>query len=337
MNTDNTGVTDLLIRASDDLNPDVDRLISGGLARGRSRQRRAQIGTTVASLAVIGVVGGLAAVVPQIGTDRTAGSIATDGASATSTPEPTPTPPPTLVTLAVPETEFPGTVGEILGLTNVSVVLPEPSGQDHSSEDIKGARFRVDGMLVMVVVHGGEVGGEVGDFLWSGDRSTPNTKSWSSTDGVMARDASAWRDGYVITATAYNAAEDSDSPALAAEPVLSKAQLLEVVTSDVWFEGTPLPQATPAVAGSVAGAFGVSGGPYPGVDGPLSGTITFDGRVAEEVTASDGTFALELPPGIYTVTGQPLEGRFAPTTCPSQTVTVVAEQVTTVEVSCVFE
>ena len=65
MSPHDSGVTELLRRASDDLAPDVDRLVSGGITRGRSRQRRARIGTTVASLAVIGVVGVLAAVVPR--------------------------------------------------------------------------------------------------------------------------------------------------------------------------------------------------------------------------------------------------------------------------------
>ena len=45
MPTDDTGVTELLRRASDGLTPDVDRLVSGGITRGRSRQRRARIGT----------------------------------------------------------------------------------------------------------------------------------------------------------------------------------------------------------------------------------------------------------------------------------------------------
>jgi hypothetical protein len=67
MSIDDTGVTELLRRASDGLTPDVDRLVSGGIARGRQRRRRARIGTTVASLAVIGVVGGLAVVVPRLG------------------------------------------------------------------------------------------------------------------------------------------------------------------------------------------------------------------------------------------------------------------------------
>ena len=102
MSPHDSGVTELLRRASDDLAPDVDRLVRGGITRGRSRQRRARIGTTVASLAVFGVVGALAAVVPQLdgaGTrPRPAASAdrrprtATDGdADAVAAPTPPPT------------------------------------------------------------------------------------------------------------------------------------------------------------------------------------------------------------------------------------------------------
>ena len=59
------GVDLLLRRTADDLAlPDVDRLVAGGVSRGRARRRRARIGTTLASVAVIGVVGAL---VPHLG------------------------------------------------------------------------------------------------------------------------------------------------------------------------------------------------------------------------------------------------------------------------------
>ena len=87
MTAHDTGVTELLRQASDGLTPDVDRLVSGGISRGRSRQRRARIGTAVASLVVIGVVGGLAAVVPRLDRADSARDpgIATDATSATET------------------------------------------------------------------------------------------------------------------------------------------------------------------------------------------------------------------------------------------------------------
>ena len=90
-------------------------------------------------------------------------------------------------------------------------------------------------------------------------------------------------------------------------------------------------------AGSVAGTFRAGGGPYPGVNRPLHGTITFDGPVRRDVTPDpDGTFTLDLPPGTYRVVGRPV-GRRDPTTCPSTTATVMTEQVSTVEVGCYYE
>lgn len=72
------------------------------------------------------------------------------------------------------------------------------------------------------------------------------------------------------------------------------------------------------------GTFRVNGGPYPGIDEALSGTITFEGPITEEVSAADGMFTVGLPPGEYKVTGQP-EGHFA------------AVQTERVEVACIVE
>lgn len=56
---------------------------------------------------------------------------------------------------------------------------------------------------------------------------------------------------------------------------------------------SPSPRSTsPTTVVSVEGTFRVVGGPYPGIDEPLSGTIKFKGPVTEEVSAADGTFTL---------------------------------------------
>lgn len=101
-------------------------------------------------------------------------------------------------------------------------------------------------------------------------------------------------------------------------------------------DDTPSPQPTSATVGSVDGTFRVNGGPSPGLDEPLSGTITFEGPVMEEVSAAHGTFTVALPPGEYKVTGLP-EGHFAAATCSSTTVTVTALRTERVEVACAVE
>lgn len=86
----------------------------------------------------------------------------------------------------------------------------------------------------------------------------------------------------------------------------------------------------------VAGTFRINGGPAPGIDEPLSGTVTFDGPVTEDVGAVSGTFTVGVPPGEYTVTGQP-KGHFAAATCPAAAITVTEEQTSPVEVMCFVE
>ena len=110
------------------------------------------------------------------------------------------------------------------------------------TEQIKAAHFLVDGMRVDVIVFSGDAAkdmqGRTGDGT-SGYEFKPSK-------GVLARGASMQRDDYVIVALAYNTANNPNppatSPALAAEPVLSESQLLQVVASDVWFEN---PQSAP--------------------------------------------------------------------------------------------
>jgi hypothetical protein len=87
---------------------------------------------------------------------------------------------------------------------------------------------------------------------------------------------------------------------------------------------------------SLTGTFRVVGGPTPGIDKPLVGTLTFEGPVTEETTATHGTFTVDLPPGDYVVTAQP-HGHFAAAACLPTKVTVLAAQTPGVEVACVVE
>ena len=98
----------------------------------------------------------------------------------------------------------------------------------------------------------------------------------------------------------------------------------------------PTPTDAPDQGVSVTGTFRVQGGPTPGIDEPLGGTVTFDGPASEEVDAPNGTFTVALPPGTYTVTGHPA-GNFAAADCPSATVVVADEQASPVEVTCIVE
>ena len=259
MTAHDTGVTELLRRASDGLTPDVDRLVGGGIARGRSRQRRARIGTTVASLAVIGVVGGLAAVVPRLGGADSAPDpgFATDGGGvvATETASPTPTESPA-PDASVPRdlapiraVEIPATVDELLGTASATEVRATDPVLDEP--DQRFAVFLYDGMNTSVGMNNvlepslagcrAEAEAIDGACVELTDGTVQQVWGPILADGVTCQGASAYRFGYVVWATSCNAAEAKDSPALADQPPIPIELLEKVVLSDIWF-GEPTGQ-----------------------------------------------------------------------------------------------
>ena len=252
-----SGVTELLHRASDDLTTDVDRLVSGGIARGRTRQRRARIGTTVASLAVIGVVGGLAVVVPRLDGPDSARDlgIATDGASASETPTPetptaeTPTPVvPSPTEAAVPlagfaAAEMPAMVVDIIGTKWGGRPEPTVSVADHP--DLKRVEFTYDGMLTTLGIEQREaptsdacarMAHDIDGVCVLDPPSEPMIR-WGPTlaDGVTCQGVNVFRGGWEVYATSCNAAVAKDATPLADAPPIDLPELVEVALSDVWF------------------------------------------------------------------------------------------------------
>ena len=264
MSTHDTGVTELLRRASDGLAPDVDRLVRGGISRGRSRQRRARIGTTLASLAVIGVVGALATVVPQSdGADsaREPG-IATGGASATEAPSPSSTPDPDrappadeLRTLVSPE-QMSQTLQSLTGATEVRAVAVDESGKDRPRRyyaTVSGAQvsFSIRWYNNPLVV---EDGGQplAPDFVCE---PGPEADCTTLPDGSRllreeARPAGgtgvpetfeersltlATYDGWQIDVIARNTTDEKRGDVVADEPVLTMAEMEALATSTAWY------------------------------------------------------------------------------------------------------
>lgn len=263
-----SGVTQLLHRASDDLTPDVDRLVTGGIARGRSRQRRARIGTTVASLAVIGVVGGLAAVVPQLGGPDSAPDpgIATDGGGVvvTATPTPTPAPspdpdrPPPADELRplVPTAQMARTIQDMTGASEVHEVFVDDSGKDlprlfYGSVRSALVTFRIRWYNnPLVVEDGGEPlapsfvcdpGAEVDcTTLADGSRLLREETFPGGGAGVpgsfLQRSLSlATADGWQIDVIAFNSTGEKEGVVVSPEPVLTMAEMEALATSDAWF------------------------------------------------------------------------------------------------------
>ncbi len=261
MSQHDSGVTELLRRASDDLAPDVDRLVSGGITRGRTRQRRVRIGTTVAALAVIGVVGGLAAVVPQLdGADGAHDSgIATEGASATQAPSGNVDVPPSADQLRplVSPTDM---VVVIMSLTHATHA--EQIHVDESSEDLHRLYYAtVDGAQVsigirwynnpLVVEDGGQplapshiCEPEVEDdctTLPDGSRLLREEVRPGGGAGVpdtfLERSLTlATYDGWQIDVISYNSTGEKEGVVVAPDPVLTMAEMEALATSDAWYE-----------------------------------------------------------------------------------------------------
>lgn len=251
MTAHDTGVTELLRQASDGLVPDVDRLVSGGISRGRSRRRRARIGTTVASLAVIGVVGGLAAVVPHLG----GADSAREPGAATEVPSPTPTgastpsptpgpteaPPDVPVTLAIPAADVPATAEQLLGLRGR---LSQPTVH-LDARDEKIVKFLVDGMVTQVGLtsdpNGTRARCEQDARGLGGTCEGVENGGWLVTwgptlaDGTTCTGVDLQRYGYDVYATSCNAGGFKDAAPLADLPPLDAEQLRTLVSSPVWF------------------------------------------------------------------------------------------------------
>lgn len=253
------GVDLLLRRATDDLRPDVDHLVAGGITRGRTRQRRARIGTAVAAVAVFGVIGAAAAVVPQLGNPDAARQ--TDIASDTTTTPPVPVedeqaekqtlrelrnrPAPMTAALAVKAADFAQTIASLAPgheVTQPLVEAPYPL-VDEAEEQI--AHVRVDGMLATLSImrssaaiefecqQGAELGNRICTQL--ADGAWQLTWGPDTADQVTAQGVTVWRHGFAVSVLAYNAAEGKDVAPIRPDPVLSLDELTAIAISDVWF------------------------------------------------------------------------------------------------------
>lgn len=227
---------DLLLRAATDhLRPDVDHLVAGGISRGRSRRRRARIGTAVAAVVVCGVIGAAAAVVPQLGSP----DAARDPGYASNSPTPTVVPLEPAQGLAVRAAQIPRTVDLILANGATTAIGPSERRGDEGSQT---AHFAVAGMLTTVAIRKGSP--TIAECSERACEELPDGTTrleWGPTtaDGVTAQGVTWWRRGYEVSVLSYNAARGKDSPPIAPDPALDKVELRLVAGSDAWFSGLP--------------------------------------------------------------------------------------------------
>ncbi|WP_193612438.1 hypothetical protein [Nocardioides lijunqiniae] len=256
MNDDSTST---LQRAASRLEPDVDRLVAGGTARGRRLRRRRRVGGGITAAAVVGLVAAGVAVVPQV----LDGGASPRGGAAASDPTPTPTPDPTTPTaptrrpLAVTQAQVPATFAELfpgqvtelpakevvdeapivdfrwngfgvrVGITPAEYSLPYSvdTGEQIGTAGGPRKRCRTGGL-------GGCVPGPDGSWVATYVNTGPAVDGGVSSRFVTVYTA----DGWDVMVVSHNAASSKGSELLADEPPFTVAQLKQAALSGIWFD-----------------------------------------------------------------------------------------------------
>lgn len=269
MTSPDSGVDQLFRQATDDLHPDVDRLVAGGVERGRARRRRHLAGTAVAALATFGVIGAGVAAVPLLGPDPTGNvPVATDGdgAIATLSPSPTPsgspspsgsptpTPPPSAPAPVAPHlsepdgptmaaADIPPRLAELVPGHVVSGPLTQHPYPLVDEADEKIVHFHVDGMLTTVII--GRASASIAhdctdesvvECRTLADGTVVQLPKPSTADQVTLRAVLAIGDTWMVDVLSYNAAEGKDVAPTQPEPPLSEDELVALAVSGAWFE-----------------------------------------------------------------------------------------------------
>ena len=234
----------LLHEATTGLEPDVDRLVAGGVARGRTLRRRRRVGTALAAAAVVGVLGAAASLVPTLG-DRgqQEAPVATDPTGSTGSPSPGPEDDP--LEVAVSAEDVPGAVEELLGRQGAGPLRRDPPYGAVSRPRELIAHFSWQETLASLVIEpfsgkgrsACESAASGPTYRCVSDSAGDPLLLWGPTtgDGVAAQGATVWRAGFQVSVLSYNAAEGKGSPTLFAEPPLTMDDLTLLAASDRWF------------------------------------------------------------------------------------------------------
>jgi hypothetical protein len=246
--------------ATTDFVPDVDRLVQGGVARGRTLRRRRRVGTSLAAVAVVGILGVAAGAGSQLvgGDLGSTGSLYADTPSGTpsSTPSAAPSPPsgatstlPVDAEIAVAAADVPGIVAELLPAGTLGETLLDPPYGIADQRQKKIVHFVYDDTLTSFIIEradslatcaeqvdpANQADGEPGGQCVEEDGVTLLTWGPETADGVTAQGVSAFVHGYVVTAISYNAIDGKDATPVSVDPAISMESLTTLVTSERWF------------------------------------------------------------------------------------------------------
>lgn len=244
-------VRTLLHDATEDLSPDVGRLVAGGATRGRARQRRHRAGTALAAVAVIGVIGAAASVLPGDSAEGRGLGVATSP-SAGPSDKASPTQPPAQaederITLSADEIH--ARLAALLAPGEVGPILREPPYGVGSTGDTRVLHFRYQGTLTSFIAEpaAGRPGCE--ELAFSTDHDLGGASSTCSRsdmlqvlswgpetgDGVTAQGVTVWNHGYQVSLLSYNAPDGKGVAPVTDQPPISIATMTEIASSDEWF------------------------------------------------------------------------------------------------------
>ncbi len=254
--------------ATSDLVPDVDRLVQGGVARGRTLRRRRRAGTSLAAAAVVAIVGVAASAgsgllpgngaAPSVGfADNDTGTSTADRLpppeaagsgrrteSSERAPSGTETADPGIDSLVVVSAEdIPATVEDLLAEGTLGEIRRDASYGVVDERQKKIVHFMWDGTLTTFIIERADSLAGCRAQARSNDAVECVTEDGvdllrygpAEGDGVSAQSVTAWVHGYAVTAMSYNAAEGKDAPVVTAEPPISMDSLARLVTDEVWF------------------------------------------------------------------------------------------------------
>jgi hypothetical protein len=260
-NPDDRGVDLLLRNAVRDLvPPDPDRLVVGGVARGRARRRRTWVLTACAALVLAGTAGALAPLVVGDGPDRGRDPRPVQPATAapTWTGGPDVAPPADVLRPLVDPAEM----GRRLAAATAAAEVEQVAKEDDGSGDLARLyHLTVEGAQVsfwirwynspVVVQDGGrpltpshicEPGVEDDcTNLPDGSRLLREETFASGGSGVPETFLErhlvlATTDGWQVDVTARNTTAEKEGEVVADEPVLTMAEMQALATSTEWFE-----------------------------------------------------------------------------------------------------
>ena len=234
-------VVDLLDRATETLPRVGPDLVAGAVRTGRARRRRHLAATAAVAVTVLGASGAALGVGSSGGGS---GAVATDP-TPTSTPTSTPSP------SAAPR-EFgldPAKTGwELVSLLQGNVTEQRSwHSRPGETDEFRAGSALLDGALVTILLERttlprcgeqppGAACHSVGDgFMSSATYAEPASDGGST--GVVTNTVTLFTaDHFAITATAYNAAAEKGSAPFLDQPVLTAAELTEIVLDPDWLD-----------------------------------------------------------------------------------------------------